>query len=124
MKEYILSVTISCKRVLHVCRNEKQTEVQKGFKPINLRSVCVFFYHQHRESSVCHLASLVSFLSTHTEEKCKKSINKPLRSGTLLIWHIQAHSFQLLDEKQRDRHMECMPKPSQMDPFEIYETGS
>lgn len=85
-----------------------QAKLQKGFKPINLRSVCGF-PHQHRAASVCHLASF-SLFSLNSAKKCKNSINKPLKSGTLLLWHIQAHSFQLLDKKQRDRQMECAPK--------------
>lgn len=71
-----------------------------------------FFFSPPAQSGLCvppgKLQSLL--LSTRTVKKCKNSINKPPRSGTLLLWHRQAHSFQPLDEKQRDRHMECVPK--------------
>lgn len=44
IKEYVLSITNSSwKRLLHTCRNEKANKAPRGFKPINLRSICGFF---------------------------------------------------------------------------------
>ena len=86
-----------------------QAKLQEGFKPINLRSICGF-PQQHRATSVCHLASFTFFsLNSHSKKKKKgkNSINKPPRSGTLLLWHIRAHSFQRLDEKQRQAYGMC-----------------
>lgn len=79
------------------------------------------------QSSLCHLASFTFFSlnSRKKKKKAKNSINKPLRSGTLLLWHTRAHSFQRLDEKQRDKPMECAEHSlSQMGPFEIYDPAS
>lgn len=107
IKEPVLSKTSSSwKRFLHKCTNEKANETPEGLRT-NKPQEClwVLFSTTSTERPVCATwQASVPALSTYTEKKCKSSINKPLRSETILLWRMQAHSLRLPDEKQRQAY--------------------
>lgn len=88
---------------------KRQTKLQKGFKPINLRSVCGFFHHQHRPSSVYHLASFSSFFQPTQKRNAKVALISPEGLGLFCSGtdkHIPSNCWM----RNRDRHMECTRK--------------
>lgn len=72
-----------------MCTNEKANETPEGLQT-NKPQECLwgFFFPPttSTERPVCATwQASVPVLSTYTEKKCKSSINKPPRSGTLLL---------------------------------------
>ena len=118
------STTISSwKRFLCTCRNKKANKAPEGL-PTHKPQEYLWFFPPPAQTVLCVPPGKLQFLlSTHTEKKCKNSINKPRRSGTLLLWHRQAHSFQLLDEKQRQAYGMCTHSQARWTPQRFMTLG-
>lgn len=114
IKESVLGNDFFFKEVAMQAPETKKRQTKLWRIPSQYTSgVSVVFFSASTEQPLCATwQPAASPLSTHTEKKCKNSMDAPQGPG-LSCLHTQAHSFQLLDERQRDRHMKrvCKPRP-------------
>lgn len=97
-----------------------------GVSRANALQECLWFPSEPAEQPLCATwQPAASSLSTHTEKQCKNSTHAPQGLGLSCLCIHKHIPFQLLDEKQRDRHMKCVCKPRPDGPLcGIYDTGS